>query len=118
MKVTGINHLGLEVCDLERSRGFYRDVLGMRELADEEGVRVFLLAGTDVLTLEAASGVTPPEGVHFGFLVQSPQEIAQWKYVLRAHGVALDAEKRVERGWSIYFHDPDGYKIEILHVDL
>ncbi|HZQ49941.1 MAG TPA: VOC family protein [Candidatus Dormibacteraeota bacterium] len=49
MTVTRIHHAGITVSDMERSLGFYRDLLGMRELADTRLTRpeIATLLGTD-----------------------------------------------------------------------
>jgi len=46
MKLTGVCHTGFTVSDLERSRAFYRDLLGMRLVHRQEGTAPYLSAAT------------------------------------------------------------------------
>lgn len=44
MAVKELGHIVLYVSDLERSRRFYRDVLGWREIATDSGMPVALFS--------------------------------------------------------------------------
>jgi catechol 2,3-dioxygenase-like lactoylglutathione lyase family enzyme len=116
MRIKGINHLGLEVSDLEESRRFYCDILGMKEFHRDSARGIYLYADGDILTLQRASGKPCDCNIHFGFLMDSFDEIEAWKSFLEARRVHIENEVRNEHGWSIYINDPDGYLIEIFHV--
>lgn len=116
MRVTGIQHLNLTVSNVERSRRFYRDVLGFDE-AFAKNDTVWLEAGGDLLGLsEGTPPVDPPN--HWGFRVDSPEEVDAWAKRLVEHEVAI-AKGPYERsdGRSVYFRDPDDYVLEIFYVD-
>lgn len=116
MRVRGIQHLNLQVADLERSRAFYEQVLGF-ELSFAKGDTIWLEAGSDLLGL--SRGVPPTDfPTHFGFQVGSPEEVDAWLGQLEKHGVTI-AKGPYDRsdGRSVYFRDPDGYLLEIFWVD-
>ncbi|MER7758251.1 VOC family protein [Streptomyces sp. NPDC097619] len=119
-------HTGLNVTDLERSLAFYRDVLGFAELGrgDEEGRRFAFLGqgGALVLTLwEQAAGPFSPTAAglhHLAWTAGSPAEVRVFEERLRAYGAAFAHEGIVAHAegaasGGIFFHDPDGTRLEI-----
>ncbi|MEW6747751.1 MAG: VOC family protein [Planctomycetota bacterium] len=123
MKVQGIDHLQLEVADLERSHQFYVQVPGMEDYAIDESDRIFLRAGRDVLTLvrgpserDATSALQHTDRVHFGFLTESEQQLREWRAHLQQLRIPLVDEKRGDQGWSLYVRDPDGYLVELFYI--
>ncbi|MFE9764280.1 VOC family protein [Streptomyces sp. NPDC005808] len=119
-------HIGLNVTDLDRSLGFYRDVLGFGMLGEgkEEDRRYAFLGGESglVLTLwQQAQGVhdTDRAGLHHLALeVDSIDQVKAYETALRGYGVEFAYEGVVaheEGGTSggIFFHDPDGSRLEI-----
>src|SRR6476469_4132563 len=81
MHVKELGHLVLYVSDLDRSRHFYRDVLGWREIADDTPLRMPAAAFSsgrthhELLLIEVGPDATPiPAGrrvglYHFGLKV-------------------------------------------------
>ena len=114
MEMKGINHINIRVLDLEKSQKFYCEVFGM-----EEGYRMpkfrFLRCGKDLMTLQEGDQINS-EGIHFGFDVNSKDEINNWKDWLKEKNISIDNERGDESGAGIYFRDPDGYTIEIYFV--
>ena len=114
MKMNGINHVNITVSDLDKSKKFYCEVFGM-----EEAYRIphflFLRCGQDLLTLEEGNQ-TNPEAIHFGFDVNSNDEMNKWKDWLKEKNVGIDNERVDESGVGIYFRDPDGYTVEIYFI--
>ncbi|WP_030171212.1 VOC family protein [Streptomyces sp. NRRL S-813] len=120
-------HIGLNVTDLDRSLAFYRDVLGFALLAEgkEEGRRfAFLGDGGDqpVLTLwQQAEGVYDggrPGLHHLAFAAESIERVGEYEAALRAYGVDFQHEGVVAHregaaSGGIFFHDPDGIRLEI-----
>lgn len=119
---TQIGHVHLTVGDLERSLGFYRDLLGFEVSSRYGDSAVFLSAGGYHhhigLNTWAGRGVEPPpEGhsglYHFAILLPSRKELAKvvkrlidFKYPLMGasnHGVSS----------AIYLKDPDGIGVEL-----
>jgi catechol 2,3-dioxygenase-like lactoylglutathione lyase family enzyme len=108
-----IHHLALRVADLETSRAFYSDLLGLpvrRRLEDERGLRaVWLDAGPLVLMLERelrGGGEAKGSG---HLLALAVDDLEAWGERLRAAGVAI--LDRTEH--TLYFHDPDGHRVGV-----
>lgn len=120
-------HIGLNVTELDRSLAFYRDVLGFEVLAEgkEDDRRyAFLGDGGDhpVLTLwQQAHG--PYDGAraglhHLAFAADSIERVRQYEDALRSHGADFAYEGVVAHSegaasGGIFFHDPDGTRLEI-----
>lgn len=116
-----IDHVALNVSDMERSIAWYRDVLGMQRLYEEEwgDSPAMMCAGDACIALFRASveDPDPPPGGdvlaarHVAFRVdrddfQRAQEELDRRGIgqrFRDHGVTH----------SIYFQDPDGHQLEI-----
>ncbi|MCX5378336.1 VOC family protein [Streptomyces sp. NBC_00091] len=119
-------HVGLNVTDLGRSLGFYRDTLGFEVLVEgkEEGRR-FALIGQDgelVLALwEQAGGAFAPAVAglhHLALSAGSVEEVREYEERLRGLGVDFAYDGIVAHGegaasGGIFFHDPDGIRLEI-----
>jgi catechol 2,3-dioxygenase len=123
-KVVELGHVSLFVRDLEATRRFYRDLLGLTETGTGKGGRiVFFSAGVhhhDVsCELARAEGPGPqPKGVpglyHIAFAVGSSLvQLAQARRWVEAHGLKPFGETPS----SFSVSDPDGHEIE-LYVDL
>ena len=110
----GINHINIRVSNIEKSQKFYCEVFGMKE-----GFRIpqfrFLRCGKDLLTLQEGDQINSAS-IHFGFDVNSNDEINKWKDWLKEKNISIDNERIDKSGTGIYFRDPDGYKIEIYFV--
>ncbi|MFF4265939.1 VOC family protein [Streptomyces virginiae] len=119
-------HVGLNVTDLERSLAFYRDALDFQVLGEgkEEGRR-FAFLGRDgelVLTLwQQADGAYTPAAAglhHLAFSADDVREVRAYEERLRGLGVAFAYEGVVAHregaaSGGIFFHDPDGVRLEI-----
>ncbi|MER6444817.1 glyoxalase [Streptomyces venezuelae] len=119
-------HVGLNVTDLERSLAFYRDALDFQVLGEgkEEGRR-FAFLGRDgelVLTLwQQADGAYDPAAAglhHLAFSAGAVEEVRAYEERLRGLGVAFAYEGVVAHregaaSGGIFFHDPDGTRLEI-----
>jgi catechol 2,3-dioxygenase-like lactoylglutathione lyase family enzyme len=116
-----LDHVALTVTDVDSSIEWYRDVLGLEHVHEEEWGRnpAFLTTGSTGLALFPAQGSEPPPKGH-------PDGLAMWHLAFRADRRNFDAarqelESRSIRysfsdhglAHSIYFHDPDGHLVEI-----
>lgn len=123
----GVLETSLYITDLDRAVTFYREVLGLRLIADKyfEGGRGAALQvgdGPSVLLLFRAEltlqgGMLLPHGTtgtgHVAFRIE-PEMIPAWRERLRAHGVAIEQEFAFgDNPPSIYFRDPDGNVLEL-----
>ena len=119
-----MNHVGyviLFVADLERSVGFYRDVLGVPFKLEGDGYVEFATQGTkfglyardrlDELTGQGTEAPGQPGG-EVVFLVEDVDAEAER---LRAAGVAI-LKGPVDRPWghrTVHVEDPDGFVVEL-----
>ncbi|MFE7099648.1 VOC family protein [Streptomyces erythrochromogenes] len=119
-------HVGLNVTDLERSLAFYRDALDFEVLGEgKEEDRRFAFLGRDgelVLTLwQQADGAFAPAAAglhHLAFSADAAREVRAYEERLRGLGVAFAYEGVVAHregaaSGGIFFHDPDGTRLEI-----
>jgi lactoylglutathione lyase len=119
-------HIGLNVTDLDRSLVFYRDVLGFEVLAEgkEDGRRyVFLGDGpSPVVTLwQQAQGAYDPGHAglhHLALEVDTAEQVREYETALRGYGVefayeGVVAHREGSASGGIFFHDPDGTRLEI-----
>jgi catechol 2,3-dioxygenase-like lactoylglutathione lyase family enzyme len=106
----GIGHVGLRVADIKKSVKFYRDVLGLQSGSTEEGVARIPL-GNDLIVLHGKK--YGKSDFHFGFRVDSPSTVDEWREWLTNKGIRVEQDETVENYRSIKIRDPDGYWIEI-----
>jgi catechol 2,3-dioxygenase len=124
MKLKRIGHVALFVSDEERSRSFYRDVLGFAiSEQDPDHGGTFMTLGENFHTIDlfpasgAANERKPGDGKvglwHMAFEVGRYEDLKRAYAALIEHGVAiLQCIDHVSQR-SIYFADPDGNELEI-----
>ncbi len=115
MKMNGLNHINIGVSDLEKSKKFYCEVFGMGEVHRVPHL-IILRCGKDIFTLQDGYDQINTEGMHFGFDVNSYDELNKWKDWLKKKNISIHDEREDEGGAGIYFHDLDGYTIEIYYM--
>lgn len=142
MPIKNVSHIAIRVSDLERSRRFYRDVLGFGELteftaADGPFLRqsglvgkaslkvVFMeLAGTriELQALRLDPGTEPPAGQQYGIqqLALRVTELDGELERVAAAGATVALESRVHLDhWGadlVYLYDPDGCRIPLMEM--
>ena len=130
---TGVDHVDLVVSSLEQSLPLYRELLGRlgyddeNEIAGERGERVVYLSGTGVVSIglrEAQSFGGHDRyavGLHH-LALEAPSrsavdELLRWA---QEQGLHIENEPRewhyTPGYYAGFFHDPDGIKLEVLHV--
>jgi glyoxylase I family protein len=136
--IRALDHLDLVVTSLERSRRFYQELLGLTrvtEIEGERGERVLYLSRPDEpLNGNFALGLrerqSDAHGVpydryavgvhHVAFRLGSREEVDERAAWLRAGGAEIEsgpAEYDYSEGYyAVFFYDPDGIKLELLHV--
>jgi catechol-2,3-dioxygenase len=127
VEIKELGHLVLYVRDLERSRAFYRDVLGWPEIATMGTVGAIFSSGRthhELLLLEVGEGAAPiPAGrrvglYHFGLKVgTSDEELRAAIGDLTEAGVPIMGTADHTVTHSVYIADPDGNEIE-LYIDV
>jgi glyoxylase I family protein len=130
MDIASLHHVALTVTDLERSRRFYREVLGLDEIARPnfpfpgawfqvgEAQQLHLIVHTNP-TFRTNKGLDTRD-VHFAIRVRSYWETVEF---LKARGYREDAEDDLQKiivnprataGFpQMYILDPDRHVIEI-----
>lgn len=114
LKVTGIDHVVLWVSDLQRSKQFYIDLLGMR-VAHESDWQSFLWCGEKqmVALFQTREGdVAGGREVNHMALRLEAGEFAEVKATLEAAGCEVSG--RPGDPHCLYFSDPDGHRLQVL----
>jgi catechol-2,3-dioxygenase len=127
MQIQELGHVVLYVSDLERSRRFYRDLLGFRELHAIDQVMAVYSSGRthhELLLIQVGRDATPiPHGprvgmYHFGLKIgESDDDLRNAVTALRAAGVKIVGASDHTVTHSLYIEDPDGNEIE-LYIDV
>jgi len=130
MEVKELGHVVLYVRDLERSRRFYRDVLGWKEITPEGGMRFPAAAFSsgrthhELLLIEVGPNAAPiPAGrrvgmYHFGLKVgTTDDELREARDTLARSGARVVGAIYHGVTHSLYIEDPDGHEIE-LYIDV
>ena len=130
MRIHELGHLVLYDRDLERSRRFYRDVLGWTEIRGEVPLPVPAAAFSsgrthhELLLIEVGSAAAAmPTGrrvglYHFGLKVgDNDDDLREVVRHLTEHGVQIEGASDHAVTHSLYIADPDGHQIE-LYVDV
>jgi lactoylglutathione lyase len=119
IKFRRLNHINLNVSDVQRSLRFYQEAFGL-EVRFWEGRRMVFLGSPgadDVITLcEVETGEPSGSGgvSHFGFGLANKSDLGQAvKQIERAGGKLLRRGEHAPGVPYAYFTDPDGYVIEI-----
>ena len=125
LRVQKLGHAVLKVRSLAVSVPFYRDVLGLTEVARHGKQMVFFSCGEnhhDLALLELGEQASSPDAdqvglYHLAFKVgDALDELRAFRDHLAACGVALAGQSDHRVSQSVYCHDPDGIMIE-LYVD-
>jgi catechol 2,3-dioxygenase-like lactoylglutathione lyase family enzyme len=117
VKVSGIDHVVLQVRDVERAKQFYIDVLGLT-LDREHGKQSFLRCGPyQVGLFESPEGAEIHAGDEMNHLALRLEwgDFEQVSAALKAAGVAFKG--REGDPYCIYLEDPDGHLLQLLTTD-
>lgn len=125
MKIQSLGHVVLKVRDLDVSTKFYRDILGMKEVARYQGAMVFFSLGSNhhdlgLMQLGSHAQDIDPGAIglyHVAFKVgDSLDELRACKAHLEANNISIFGMSDHGVSQSLYIQDPDGIEIE-LYVD-
>ena len=122
----GVVHFSIAVSDLETSRKFYTEVLGLKLVNDASAYgMVFLRAGDDHVILARSDAPLQRSAIdsrraHHAFKVDASKYDAA-KAFLASSGVEVFEEEDRKRGVFVgrqfYIRDPDGTVIEFTEWD-
>ena len=124
METYGLSHIQITVRDLERSVGFYRELLGMQILRrlGSHAVMLQTPGGREVFTINANPAHAADAGkmggiAHFGFRLRAKADMTSiLERAERAGGKALEQGTRGQgddQELYAFAADPDGYEVEI-----
>jgi glyoxylase I family protein len=134
VRSTGVHHVDLVVSSIERSLPFYRDLLaplgyhGISEVEGERGETIYYLwgPGTSIGLREAQAKDSGPHdryaiGLHHVALEAvsraAVDERAGWLSEVGAEIESGPQEYAYQLGYyAMFFYDPDGIKLEIVHI--
>ncbi len=120
-RIEGIDHVALCVKDLERSRVWYQEVLGLERRYQEAWGEVPTMLGAGNTCIALFPTTTPePKSTpdyntiamrHLAFRV-SRKNFEQAQAELQRRSIAFEFEDH-DIAHSIYFSDPDGHRLEL-----
>jgi catechol 2,3-dioxygenase-like lactoylglutathione lyase family enzyme len=110
VQVYGINHVGIEVDDVEKAVAFYEDVFGLRMLKGGEGAAWCQVGAHQFLAIFEVSDLQRGRVRHFGFMVRDDAQLDEVKGKLRGrYGLHVN-----EGGFTrCDFEDPWGNHIQV-----
>ena len=106
-RAVGINHVALEVGDIEAALEFYGQFLEF-ELRGKSKNMAFIDLGDQFIALSAGRSQSPDDDRHFGLVVDDKESV---RATLNDLGIEMLSEKFMD------FHDPWGNRIEIVGYD-
>lgn len=115
LRVTHIDHVSVIITEVSRSRAFYRDVLGLAEIAPPREFDFvalwFALGGGQTLHLLQKPAADAHSPRHFCLHVE---DIGAAREHCRRLGVTVDETVRIAAADRFFVRDPDGNRIELL----
>jgi len=133
VRSTGVHHVDLVVSSIERSLPFYTGLLGplgfhrVSEVEGERGETIWYLGGPgSAIGLREAQSESDQYdryrvGLHHvAFEADSRAQVDERAEWVRAHGAEIESEPQeytyLPGYYALFFYDPDGLKLEIVHV--
>jgi catechol-2,3-dioxygenase len=117
-RVTSLGHVGLYVRDIERSKTFYRDMLGLK--VSDQSPKTGSVFMTAKERLEEHHELLLVPGREDGKVVQqisfrcpSLSEIKEFYRLFLEHNVPITRTVSHGNAVGIYFLDPDGNQVEV-----
>src|SRR5690349_4045662 len=112
-QMVGINHVALEVQDIEEALHFYRQIFtfkirGTHKNDAGEVVMAFIDMGDQFLALSRGRHQAPDANRHFGLVVDDRSEVER---------LAKAAGALILPGPFLDFHDPWGNRIEVVEYE-
>ncbi len=109
-----LNHVALTVSNRQRSAEFYAQWFGLDKRVHEDD-HLLIIADEAGGLLALSEGEVPqilPRTNHFGFQVDSTQQVIEMREKCKLAGV-VEAEWQERNPTRLQLNDPDGYRVEI-----
>lgn len=109
-----IDHVAIDITDVERSKAFYGGILGLQEIPRPESFDfggAWYQIGQEVLHLVNRSTAYPPAPHHFCLAVQDITSAAK---VIESAGyeIVWDTRYKIKGIDRFFVRDPDGNRVE------
>jgi glyoxylase I family protein len=114
LHIRQIDHVSVVITDVERSRRFYRDVLGLREIAKPRTFDFVVLwfdLGNQHLHLLHKDEADSRSPRHFALRVA---DVPAARRYFQHNGVAIQETTPIPGADRFFIFDPDGNRIEII----
>ena len=111
VKVYGINHIAIEVDDIDKAVAFYQDVFNLQKLDEGEGDAFFKVGEHQFLAMFEVARVDPDHVRHFGLMVRDEAQLAAVR-----DKVVNKYKLKVFPHFRCDFIDPFGNRVQV--VDL
>jgi len=120
--IQGIDHVAVNVRDIDKSVDFYTKVIGLnitKREPSKPGVEYFLDCGPSLIGIIQAQNLDDQhfftnDGLganHFSFRIHANDFDAMIQRLVE-QGIRIEFAKKREKSWSLYFYDLDGNKLE------
>lgn len=132
MALGSMNHLSLTVSDREKSESFYDQILkfmGYQQVEKNDELTMWWLEGAGAITISPVKPDSPnkvhdrysPGLHHFAFSSDSREQVDDFhKLLLEMEATVLDSPAEYNHYapgyYAVYFADPDGIKLELVHM--
>ena len=108
VQVYGVNHIAIEVDDVQKAVGFYSDVFNLEMLHGGEGAAWCKLGEHQFLAIFEVEALHPDRSKHFGIMVRDEAQLAAVREkIITKYGL------KTEPGFRCDFRDPFGNRIQV-----
>jgi catechol 2,3-dioxygenase-like lactoylglutathione lyase family enzyme len=112
--ISQIDHVSVIITEVDRSRRFYRDVLGLKEIPKPrtfDFVALWFDLGNMHVHLLQKDKADSQSARHFALRVANAQAARSY---FRERGVPINETTLIPGADRFFIHDPDGNRIEII----
>jgi lactoylglutathione lyase len=109
-KLVGMNHIALEVGDIDEALEFWKSIFGELELRGHNRQMAFIDMGDQFLALSRGRSQPPDQARHFGLVVDDKEAVRER---LKELGIIVSG-RAVLSGTSLDFRDPWGNQIQVV----
>lgn len=113
-QVTHIDHVSVIITDVERSRRFYRDILGLKEMAKPKTfgfVALWFDLGAQQLHLLLKEKADSKSARHFALSVA---DVPAARVYFQERGVPIEETTVIPGADRFFVYDPDANRIEVI----